>query len=270
MASYYCQICGAKHKEAVRQCRLCGADMTGLPIPAETGLSAVPITTPKKGIKGLVGIGMLVVVVLIVGGVAFGVVQSNKQVEAVKNKLVTHVDGWTVQQEPDPSQPPTSDPASAVGHFVVDLPGDRTRETIDFVGTDNGKLTVWTAKIGSDAVLRVGWGTITPPAPGKGPNGTSPDQIPTGQNYLKDKAANWITANGLTTATVTQNATVIAGEPAYVVKGTASNTTLNGTQAYTQMAMVLAGDKLYVLLLVSTDKQADQLDKMAGSLGITG
>lgn len=267
MPTYRCPICGATHKKQVSQCRLCGADMTGRPIPAETVLSSAPPVTVKGGIKGIVLIGLGIVLLLVVGAVLFGVVRSNETVNAVKNKVVSHEDGWTVQPEPDPSLP-SDTPTS--GSFTIELPGERTHETVDFVGTNDGTLIVWTAKIGKDTILQAGSGVITPPPPGAGPGpgGTATDQIPTGQNFLSEKADQWAAKAGITNKNYTVTNTVISGSAAVVLQTTAPMTKVAGQDAYVKMAFILNGNKMYVLKVVSIYKDADQLTKMINNFSI--
>ncbi len=271
MANYRCPICGANHKEPVDHCRLCGADMTGRPLPTPFEAAPPPVST-KGGVKGLVFIGIGVVVLIGVAGLAFGLVRSNDVIESAKVKVIpNHTDGWTVQDEPDPKNPAGTAPAgTSVGHFTVELPGDRTRESIPFSATTDGKLTVWTAKIGTDYKLQVGWGPITPPPPGQGPSGTAADQVPTGQRFLKETVAPaWLASHGATETTVTTQEAVISGSPAYVIREVQSSTTLNGKPAYLQTALILHKDILYVIQLTSIYKDADQLDRMMSTFGIT-
>ncbi len=271
MANYRCPICGANHKDSVAQCRLCGADMTGRPIPTPFQAAPPPVST-KGSMKGLVFIGLGIVLVLGVAGLAFGLVRSNDVIESARVKVLpNHTDGWTAQSEPDDKNPTGTGPTGvSVGHFVVELPGDRTRESIPFAGTNDGKLTVWTAKIGTDYKLQVGWGPVTPPTPGAGPNGTSADQIPTGQRFLKETIAPaWVTSQGATSTTVTEQDAVISGSPAYIVREVQPTTTLNGKPAYMQAAFILHKDILYVIQVTTIYKDADQLDRMMNTFGIT-
>jgi hypothetical protein len=251
--------------------------MTGRPLPVETGITSPPPLTPKGSVKGVVFIGFGIVLAVCVIALAFGLVR-NLQVEKVTDRVIgKHTDGWTTQSEPDASQPGSSDVASTSGgHFSVELPGDRTRETVNFVGTNDGKLVVWTAKIGTEATLQAGWGVVTPPPPGTmppsgdgSPPGTFADQSPTRQNYLQEKAHAWMSANRLSPSSVTEGATFMGGAPAYYVKGTTVNTTLNNKDAFTQMAMAISGDKLYVVIVTSIYKDAEQFDKMMSTFLIT-
>jgi hypothetical protein len=269
MSTYRCPICGANHKDNVSQCRLCGADMTGRPLPVETGMHAPPPVSTKGGVKGLVLIGLGLVLLLIVAAVGLGFVRS-QAVETAATKIIgKHTDGWTIQTEPDDKAPGGSTAASgSVGHFSVELPGDRTRETIDFSGPTDGKLVVWTAKIGDDTKLQAGWGTIVPPAPGGGPNGTFADQGPTRQLFLKDLAAKWMTSNGVRSTLVTESNAFFGGLPGYVVKATTPTAKIKDKDAYAQVAFGINGDKLYVLIVTSIYKDADQLDKMMSTFQV--
>jgi len=273
MSTYRCPICGANHKDNVAHCRLCGADMTGRPLPVDTGIGAPPPIPPAGSVKGIVFIGIGLVLVLALGAVFFGFIR-NTQVETVAtNVFGKHTDGWTTQNEPDETQPGgTSASSGSVGRFSVELPGDRIRETIDFTGTNDGKLTVWTAKIGDDMTLQAGWGNVTPPPPGSGPEGTFKDQGPTRQIFLRELAANWMKANGINAGNVSESTTFFGGMPAYSVKTQTANTKLKDKPAYTQIAFGLNGDKLYVLIVTSVfrPQDTDQLDKMQSTFQLTG
>jgi hypothetical protein len=243
--------------------------MTGRPLPVETGMHAPPPVSAKGGVKGLVVIGLGLVFLLIIAAVGLGLVRS-QQVETAASKIIgKHTDGWTIQTEPDDKAPGGSTAgSSSVGHFSVELPGDRTRETIDFPVTNDKKLVVWTAKIGNDTTLQAGSGTVTPPPPGEMKDkdgkvtGTFPDQNPTKQLFLRELAQTWMSTNGVRAVNVSESNSFFGGMPAYTIKATIPTTKLNDKDAYSQLAFGLSGDKLYVLIVTSVDRQADQLDKM--------
>lgn len=271
MSTYRCPICGANHKDNVAQCRLCGADMTGRPLPTGGGSTAPPPVSPKGSVKGVVFIGLGAVIVLVLAAVGLGFVRS-QQVESVSQKVLgQHTDGWTTQTEPDDkASGGSAAPSGGAGHFSVELPGDRTRETIDFTGPTDGKLVVWTAKIADDSVLQVGWGKIAPAPVGSGPSGTFADQGPTRQLYLKDVAHKWMTAHSIGESSVTEGNTAFGGLPGYEVRGITPATTLKNKPAYWQVGFAINKDVLYVIIETSIYRDAEQYDKLKGTFQVLG
>jgi hypothetical protein len=252
MTMYRCPICGANHKQQIANCRLCGQNMSGEMIPVGTVHVAAPIQT-KGGIKGIVFLAVGAVVLIVAAAVGLGLVRSNSVIEGAKNAVVGNdADGWTVQ-------------ADAAGRYSIQLPGNRTNETVDFPSTDNGKLNIWTAKVGNDIVLHVGFGPVTPPAATTGAGGSVIPQTATLQLFLQQLAAKWMAQNGLTDQLVTTAETGIGGLPAYTVRSNAAKFTLNTQDAYMQAAFMLRGTTLYVIETTSIYKDAEQLDRMAGT-----
>jgi hypothetical protein len=285
MPNYRCPICGANHKKMVPNCRLCGQNMSGEFIPTGPPPSAGATTAMvgnKGGTKGIFFIGAAVVLVLALAGIAFGVVRSNSAVEAVKSIGVTPVDGWTPQSEPDEKQgTPASTASSEVGHFVVELPGDRVHEEVPFTATKSGKLSVWTAKVGKGTKMQVGWGKVTPPAPGPGTNGgTAVDQSATIRNYLKQLALDWAAQNNLTDdpgcATTTAGCSYktaeisVGGYPGFQLNSIGPRFKLDNQDAFGWLGLTLKGDTLYVIQVYSIYGDAPQFTRVANTFTITG
>lgn len=274
MPNYRCPICGANHKKMVPNCRLCGQNMSGEFIPTGPPPSAGSTTAMvgnQGGTKGVMLIGLAVVALLGLAGIAFGVVRSNQVVEKVRNIAVTPVDGWTPQSEPDAKQgPPSSSASGEIGHFVVELPGDRVHEDVAFSATKTGKISVWTAKIGTDTKIQVGWGKVVPPTPGPGTNGgTAPDQSATIHNYLKNLAEQWAAQNNLQGDAVKATETSFGGQPAYVINSISPKFKLGDKDAFGWLGLTLKGDTLYVVQVYSIYGDAPQFDRVVNTFQIT-
>ena len=275
MPNYRCPICGANHKKLIPNCRLCGQNMSGEFIPTgpppQATTSASMLVGNQGGTKGVFLLGAALVIVLVVAAVIFGVARSNSVVESGKNLFVKNADGWTPQSEPDDKQgPPATGASNDIGHFVVDLPGDRIHEEVPFSATKSGKITAWTAKVGKDTKIQVGWGKVTPPTPGAGPQGTSPDPGPTIRNFLKQISLAWAAQNALTDLTYKQSEASIAGQPAYLISSISPKFKLDGKDAFGWLGLTLKGDTLYVIQVLSIYGDAPQFDRVAGTLQITG
>jgi hypothetical protein len=250
MAKYRCPICGATHKEPIGQCRLCGQDLSGNHIPDGHAPVAVPITR-RGGLKGFVIIGLIVVIALAAGALALGLVHKNSTVQSAENLFIDNSnDGWTTQTDDQ-------------GHYSVALPGDRTRETVDFGPTNDGKLTIWTSKISSDTEIKVGYGSVTPGS-GTGSSGTALTGAGA-ELFLKDFATSWASENNMDNTLYQAQETSIAGYPAYIARSVQPKVKVDGKDAFAEAAFVLKGDTIYVLWVNSIYKNAEQLDRLMSS-----
>ena len=275
MPNYRCPICGANHKKMVPNCRLCGQNMSGEFIPTGPPPSAGATTMMvgnRGGMKGMFLLGVGVVAVLALAGVIFGFVRSNSVLESVKSVASTPVDGWTSQSEPDEKQgPPASSASSEVGHFVVELPGDRVHEEVPFSATKTGKLSVWTAKVGKDTKIQVGWGKVVPPTPGAGTNGgTAPDQSATIRNFLKQMAFQWAAQNNLTEDSYKSTEISVGGYPGFQLNSIGPKFKLDNQDAFGWLGLTLKGDTLYVIQVYSIYQDAPQFTRVANTFSITG
>ena len=285
MPNYRCPICGANHKKMVPNCRLCGQNMSGEFIPTGPPPSAGATTMMvgnKGGSKGMFLIGIGVVLVIAVAGVIFGYVRSNSVLESVKSVGATPVDGWTAQSEPDEKQgPPSSSASGEIGHFVVELPGDRVHEEIPFSATTSGKLSVWTAKVGKDTKIQVGWGKVVPPAPGTGANGgTALDQSATVRKFLKGLALNWAVQNNLTDdptdceirpgCSYKTSEISIGGYPGFQLNSIGPKFKLDNQDAFGWLGLTLKGNTLYVIQVYSIYGDSPQYNRVANTFQITG
>src|SRR5690606_10843475 len=150
MSTYRCPLCGASHKDDAERCRLCGQSLKADTVAVAPPRATTGPVRAQRGIKGVVLIGLGLVIALGAVAVAFGLVQENKQVRQAKELVTGPVDGWSTQEDHE-------------GRFRVDLPGTRTRSLMPVAGADDGTVTAWAASVGDDTDLVAGWGTVTPP-----------------------------------------------------------------------------------------------------------
>jgi hypothetical protein len=257
MSKYRCPICGATHKAEVANCRLCGQSMAPNAIPAYQQDVAHELHTDKS-IKGVALIGLAVAVAIIAGAIVFGVIRPTKQIEKATDFVTgDRHDGW-------------ASTSSDAGKFVVDMPGDVTKETVDLAITDTGKVTGVTAyvplKASAETYLLVGSGPVTLPS---GTAGTALNAA-AAQNYLKDTIVQrWLVANDIELLEVESTQTAVAGYPALQFKTLAPKAKLLGKDAFAQVTLVLKGSTLYVIQTISVFKDAGQQDRMLSTFGIT-
>ncbi len=269
MANYRCPVCGANHKEFQANCRLCGQSMNPNFIPQDIQAGA-QMRQSKRGMKGLVLIGIVVVICVVAIALLFGLVAGNKQLDSAKDLVIPggNKDGWstlTCSSSGDATNACKVDPGY---DFSVSLPGDRTTSVSSFPGTVDGKLTVWTSKISNDTIITVGYGKVDPAA-----GATVGTALTTAgaQNYLKGLAQQWLATQGIgTTASdavaVKSGEMVVAGLPAYSFRAQERAFTVNGQPGYAQQLLVLKGDKLFVIQTLSVLKDAEQFDRVVNSL----
>jgi len=264
MANYRCPVCGANHKTYQPNCRLCGQSLNPNFIPSEIQ-SSTATARSKRGNKGLVLIGIGVVLCVVAVALVFGLVAGNKQLDQAKNKIVPGADkdGWSVLTCSSSGDANNACKVDAGYDFSVILPGDRTTSSSTFPGTVDGKLTVWTSKISNDTIVTVGYGKVDPT--GGTTTGTALTTA-AAQNYLQGLSEQWRATQGVTDVTVKGEETGIAGLPAYVFRAQERAFTVNGQQGYAQQALILRGDKLFVVQTLSVIKDAEQFDRVVNSL----
>jgi hypothetical protein len=250
MPKYRCPVCGASHKEPVPNCRLCGQNMG----PNAVSTFETPVASEyhrKRGIKGVFLIGAGLVVLILSVTLALGITKPTREMEAVKNKISGSADGWTTQVEQE-------------GKFTVELPGDRTRQTVAFPVTDTGKLTVWTATIGTDTSIQVGFGPVRETL---GATTTTSTEAPaTKLLRIKEQLVQkWANAAGLTPSFLEIKEGSLGGLPAIVVHTTSPKLRLQTAEAYGDLVFALNGTTLYVIEVLSIYSDAPQLPRLAGT-----
>ena len=223
MAKYRCPQCGAGHKDPPATCRLCGYVMDGTVDTVTPQKTAAPMKE-KKGIGGMVlvglgfviGLGILAVVLgFTTGGLSYGRIR-NKVGEWVPS-LASKDDGW-------------NQVADAEGGFTIDMPGEATADYVLYPPVENGRMVGWSAHIGTDTRLTVEYGKVIP-VPGENAQATL--------NRLGDA---WIYGTGEVDK---RTDTTFQGYPAldYKIK----NIPLFGKDASQRTIMFLKGQTLYVL-----------------------
>lgn len=272
MSKYRCPICGATHKQYQPNCRLCGQSLSPENIPTEMPRAATP-TSANSSIKGVFLIGLGVVLVLLVGAIAFGVVQSNRTIETAKEVVLQqNVDGWSrlvcVVEGTATESPPTCTVAAGEG-FSVELPGDRTKSNTPFASAEDAKMETWSATIGSDSLLEVSFAAITDPATGAAPT--------SGDKEAFDRIADaWLATKDLTRAVSSSGATDVRvqettfkGHPALLLTTPSTEVKLNGDDAYLRTLLILRDDVLFVVQTTSIYESSEPFDRMVSTLTFT-
>src|SRR3954452_18125007 len=98
MSRYRCPRSGARHKHDADRCRVCGQSMTPGAVAVHTQDVAQPLRS-ARGIKGLVLIGLGLVIAVVAGALAFGVAQDNPAIRKAKGLVTESADGWTALAE---------------------------------------------------------------------------------------------------------------------------------------------------------------------------
>lgn len=274
MPSYRCPACGANHKEFQPQCRLCGQSLS-----STTAAAPAPQVTVKSGggrsTKGVVLLGIGVVVAVVAIALVFGLVSGNKAIDKAKDKVLpgSLQDGWSPLTDPD-------------GGFSVNLPGDRTKASVPFTGSVDGKATTWTAKVGKDTTLTVGYTKVERPeyltttsaltrsavqrflrdfqqvkcvktvsAP------TTVSAAPSGAEPIEAACEEYATVEGYPITGLEEVS--LAGMPA--IKYQYKITSSSGTTSYVRVLAGLRSDQLYFIRSESVYKDVEQFDRMTES-----
>jgi hypothetical protein len=269
MSKYRCPICGAVHKQYQPNCRLCGQSLSGESIPVTAPKAATPAST-NTSIKGVFFIGAAVVLVLLVGAVVFGVVQSNRTIESAKELVLNdNTDGWSplvcVVEGATTETTPTCTVPQGQG-FSVELPGDRTKSNTPFTPAEGQKMQTWSTTISDDILLEVVFAPVIDPA-------TGAPADPKNELALDNLADEWLKTKGLSrdvdatgSSEVKVTETTFRGHPALLVSTPSADAELNGEDAYLRTMLVLRGDVLFVIQSTSIYESAEQFDRMRDSL----
>jgi len=254
MAKNRCPICGANHKEPVRQCRLCGQVMDGtVSIPvSNTQTMARPIAAKKKGVGSFILIGIVAVLVIAVLAVLLGFTTGDLSAGSLRNRvpfLRTHDDGWVKVED-------------AEGGFVVEMPSNRQAGSTPFPPAQNGRLTGWTATIGTDTSLAVYYAPLVP-VDGETAKGTV--------NRMVDEAIAQTTVvsaqHNHETQLIKRTDTTFQGYPAVVYD--LSGVDINGEYGYQKAIIFVKGDTIYTLASNSIYKDHPQWDRFTDSFQFT-
>lgn len=269
MSKYRCPICGATHKQYQPNCRLCGQSLAAENIPTNMPRAATNVSA-NSSIKGIIWIGLLVVVVLLVGAVAFGIVQSNRTIEAAKEVVLQqNIDGWSplvcaVEGTSTEAAPTCTVPAGQ--GFTVELPGDRTKSNTAFAPAAGAKMETWSTNISTDTLLEVAFAPVTDPATGAPPAA--------GDELALDRIADaWLASKNLTRAVadtgstdVTVAETTFLGHPALLLTTPTAEVDLNGEPAYLRTLLVQRDDVLFVVQSTSIYESPEPFDRMVDTL----
>jgi hypothetical protein len=265
MSKYRCPVCGAVHKQFQPNCRLCGQSLSADNIPTNAPRAATPADT-NTSIKGVFFIGALVVIVLLAGAVAFGVVQSNRAIETAKDVVLQeNTDGWsplvcTVEGTGTEATPTCTVPQGQ--GFSVELPGDRTKSITPFTLAEGQKMETWSTSISGDTLLEVAFAPVTDPATGAAAD-------PKDELALQRIADQWLADKHLSRETdatgssdVKVEETAFKGYPALIITTPSADVTLNNKDAYLKTMLVLRNNVLFVVQATSIYENADQFDRM--------
>jgi hypothetical protein len=251
MSKYRCPVCGASHKSEAERCRLCGQSLLPGAMAADVPRSVAGPARKQRGMKGVVLIGIAIVLALGAAALFFGVVHEDSQIRKARGFVTGEVDGWSPQIDDE-------------GRFRVELPGTPTRSTGAFAGTDSGSITAWQSSLGDDTQVRAGWGTVTPPLT----DGVI--STPIALQYLRETVVpRWAAANGLEMGDLQVTEVGLGGLPAVRVRTLQSDLKVTGKDAFGQLVVALDGTRLFVIDEVSIYKDATQLDRMASSFSLT-
>jgi len=245
MAKYRCPQCGAGHADPPATCRLCGYVMDGT-VGTVTPQKTASAMKQKKGIGGMVLVGLGVVMVLGVLAVVFGFTTGDLSYGRLRNKvgeavpaLASNDDGWNTVTDTD-------------GGFTIAMPGETTPISVVYPPVENGRMVGWSAHIGSDTLLSVQYGKIIT-VPGENAQATL--------NRLGDA---WIYGTGKVD---TRKETTFQGYPALDYK--IGNVKVLGKDATQRTILFLKGDTLYVLQSQSIYADNPSFSRFADSMHFT-
>lgn len=254
MAKYRCPICGATHKEQPRACRLCGQVMDGtVAMPnSSTATMTRPIGTKKKGIGSFVLIGVIAVLVIAVLAVLLGFTSGDMSAGRLRDRvpfLRTHDDGWVQVDD-------------AEGGYTVEMPSNRQPGSTPFPSAENGRLTGWTATIGTDTSLAVYSAPLVPVdgETAKGAVNRLVDEA-IAQTEVVSASHNHDTQVLKRTDTNFQGYTAVV----YDLQGV----DINGDYGFQKAIIFVKGDTIYTLASNSIYKDHPQWDRFTGSFHFT-
>ena len=251
MAKNRCPYCGANHKDSVHQCRLCGAVMDGtVEQPGGVAVQTRTTTTKKKGTSSFALIGIITVAVILLLAIVLGFTTGDLSAAKIRDRipfLRTTSDGWVKDDAP-------------AGGFTVDMPSSRQTTSAAFEAATNGRLTGWTAPIGSETTLVVLYGKVTPQAD---ETNTALLQRVVDGDVSRTKAS----AGSREVKLVKQTETNFRGYPA--VEYELSGTDVYGKFGYEKAIVFLKGDELYSLASLSVYQDHPQFDRFQSSFAFT-
>jgi len=272
MSKYRCPICGATHKQYQPNCRLCGQSLAAENIPSGMPKAATPVLA-NSSIKGVFWIGLLVVLLLIVGAVAFGFVQSNRTIEAAKEVVLQqNVDGWSplvcsVEGSSTEATPTCTVPAGQ--GFSIELPGDRTKSNTPFASASGAKMETWSTTISTDTLLEVIFAPVNDPQTGAPPvSGDKPAFDRITDEWLASKGLSR-TVNSTGSADVRVQETGFGGYPARIITTPTTEVQLNGDDAYLRTMLVLRDDVLFMVQATSIYEASEPFDRMVETLAFS-
>jgi hypothetical protein len=247
MAKYRCPICGANHKDPVHQCRLCGAVMDDTVDHAgAVALRARPTTEKKKGLAGFALVGVITVAVILLLAIVMGFTTGDLSVAKVRDKipfLRTTSDGWMKVDDPE-------------GGFTVEMPSSRQTTSAVFEAATNGRLTGWTATIGSETTLVVLYGKVA----------MQPDETSTAalQRLVDKDVSDTKAAAGTRQVKLEkQTETNFRGYPA--IEYEISGRDVYGKYGYEKAIVFMKGDEFYSLASLSIYQDHPQFDRFQSS-----
>lgn len=242
MSKYRCPRCGATHKEAVTNCRLCGMDMTGEHIPAN--MKEARQVTKKKGIGGLAVWAVLAVLAIVALAVALGLSRDDGTLDTVTDRIPglsgPTEDGWEPLEDPE-------------GGFVVQLPGTATQTQIPFAAATDGQATVWTSNILDETEIVIAYADVAPVEEGS-----------SAKARLEDLDDAWAEAQGTTVRD--SDTSGFLGLPAVDVQ--LERWDLNGELAPGKAFLFTEGDRLYVVQVHSIYADMPQYVRVLNSMSL--
>ena len=254
MAKNRCPICGATHKEPPRQCRLCGHVMDGtVALPSGGGVSTARIVqSKKKGLGSFVLIGVIAVLVIAVLAILLGFTTGDLSAGSLRDRVpfLRHTDdGWVKVDDAD-------------GGFTVEMPSNRTAGSTPFPPAENGRLTGWSATIGTDTSLAVYYAPLVP-VDGESGKATV--------NRMVDEAIAQTTVvssqHSHETQLIKRTDTTFQGYPAVVYD--LSGVDINGAFGYQKAIIFVKGDTIYTLASNSIYQDHPQWDRFTNSFHFT-
>ncbi|MGZ4715507.1 MAG: hypothetical protein ACXWCB_02270 [Acidimicrobiales bacterium] len=254
MAKNRCPICGATHKDPPRQCRLCGHVMDGtVSMPSvSTTTMARPVAAKKKGVGSFMLIGVVAVVVIAVLAILLGFTKGDLSAGSIRNRIpfLRHQDDGWVQVD------------DAEGGFTVEMPSNRQAGSTPFPPAQNGRLTGWTATIGTDTSLAVYYAPLVP-VDGETAKGTVNRMVDEAIDQTKVMSAQ----HNHDTQLIKRTDTTFQGYPAVVY--TLSGVDINGQFGYQKAIIFVKGDTIYTLASNSIYQDHPQWDRFTGSFHFT-
>lgn len=248
MAKYRCPECGASHKELEEHCRLCGAPIAN-PVIVRTATIDKSVSADRfrpKGIGHYAIIGVVIIAVIALAGLALGVIEGGDEVDQVRGEIPVlgrAPDAWFDWADPDEV-------------LIVEVPA-KTEEVDDPFTLDDAGTAVraWTTSVG-DVTFIFGYT--------EGLDFDAEDDSDEARQTLTDAANAIAEQSGGTVIRIGEVHGQVEGHPG--IDASYQGLFLAEGPAFGHSRVVLADGELFFVFTVDYEESSDFADRIEDSM----